>query len=118
MGYFDARGSLHIVQRRSDLIVSGGENVYPAEVEAVLRQHPAIKEACVVGVPHPKWGQQVAAALVLQPGQAYDQISLNQFCGSRLARYKQPRRWLIVPELPQTSNGKIARRAVQELFKD
>lgn len=118
MGYFDAKGSLHIVQRRSDLIVSGGENVYPAEVEAVLRQHPAIKEACVVGVPHPEWGQQVAAALVLQPGQLFDQIALIQFCGSRLARYKQPRRWLIVPELPQTSNGKIARRAVQELFKD
>ncbi len=116
MGYFDAKNSLHIVQRRSDLIVSGGENVYPAEVEAVLRQHPAVKEMCVVGVPNPEWGQQVAAVLVMQPGQPLDEVSLIQFCRTRLAGYKMPRRWLAVDDLPQTASGKIARRAVQDLF--
>lgn len=118
MGYFDAKNNLHIVQRRSDLIVSGGENVYPAEVEAVLLQHPAVKDACVVGVSHPEWGQQVAAAVVLQPAALTNEQEILAVIRRKLAGYKIPRRFLFVDALPQTASGKIARRAVQELFND
>ena len=68
LGYLDEDGDLWLVQRRSDLIVTGGENVYPAEVEAALRTHPAVRDACVVGVAHPEWGQQVAGMIVADGG--------------------------------------------------
>jgi O-succinylbenzoic acid--CoA ligase len=112
LGYIDSDGDLWLVQRRSDLIVSGGENVYPAEVEAVLRQHPAVLEACVVGIPDAEWGQAVAAALVLKPGATVDEAELTAFCRERLAAYKRPRRFQIVESLPQTASGKVQRPAV------
>lgn len=116
LGYRDGDGDLFLVQRRTDLIVSGGENIYPAEVEAALRAHPSVAEACVVGLPHPDWGQQVAAAVVLQPGVQSDVTALDSWCRQRLAGYKRPRRYLIVPELPMTASGKVIRRAVVALF--
>jgi len=116
MGYLDEDGDLWVVQRRSDLIVSGGENVYPAEVEAVLKSHPAVTDACVVGVPDAEWGQRVAAAVVLAADTAVTPADLAQFCRDRLAGYKTPRRWLICPELPQTASGKVARQTVAEMF--
>ncbi|GAB4521321.1 MAG: o-succinylbenzoate--CoA ligase [Anaerolineales bacterium] len=117
LGYLDADGDLWIVQRRSDLIVSGGENVYPAEVEAVLREHPAVAEACVVGLPHPEWGQQVAAAVTLRRGAAVSGEALRAFLRGRLAGYKIPRRIAILPSLPQTASGKIVRRRVAEILE-
>ncbi len=114
IGYVDAAGDLWLVQRRSDLIVTGGENVYPAEVEAVLRAHPAVDDACVVGLPHPEWGQQVAAALVLKAAATPEDIIA--FSRARLAGYKQPRRVRFVEALPQTASGKIKRNEVVELF--
>ena len=114
IGYLDEDGDLWLVQRRSDLIVSGGENIYPAEVEAVLRLHPAVKEACVVGLPDPEWGQQVAA--MIEPIPDYEpSLSINQLLEHtlhHLARYKQPRLIEIVDQLPQTASGKIARKQV------
>ena len=118
MGYLDADGDLWIVQRRSDLIVSGGENVYPAEVEAVLRGHTAVAQVCVVGIPHPEWGQQVAAMVQLKKGQSVMENELLAFSHEHLARYKQPRRIMFVAELPQTASGKIARRAVAALMRE
>ncbi|MFW6070313.1 MAG: o-succinylbenzoate--CoA ligase, partial [bacterium] len=112
VGYVDEDGDLWIVQRRSDMIVSGGENVYPAEVEQALRQHPAVAAACVVGLPHPEWGQQVAAMVAARPGQALSEAALEAFLRERLAGYKVPRRWRFVAQLPQTASGKIARRDV------
>jgi len=117
LGYTDADGDLFLVQRRSDLIVSGGENVYPAEVEAVLRVHPAVAEACVVGVPDAEWGQRVAAAVQLRPGAALEESALLAFCRERLAGYKVPRQVRFVAELPQTASGKIERRRVVEMLK-
>lgn len=114
MGYRDADGDLWIMQRRSDLIVSGGENVYPAEVEAVLRQHAAVAAACVVGVPHPEWGQQVAAMVEVRKGQTVSEEALLAFSRARLAGYKQPRRIRFVVQLPHTASGKIARGKVAE----
>lgn len=116
IGYLDTEGDLWLVQRRSDLIVSGGENVYPAEVEQILRQHPAIAQVCVVGIEHPEWGQQVAAAVVLK-NPATEADILN-FSRQHLAGYKQPRRIKFVEALPQTASGKIQRQAVREHFAD
>ena len=116
MGYLDEDGDLWIVQRRSDLIVSGGENVYPAEVEQVIGGHGAVTAVAVVGVPHPEWGQQVAAAVVTRPQAELTAEQLITFCRERLAGYKIPRQIRFVAELPQTASGKIARTAVSELF--
>jgi o-succinylbenzoate---CoA ligase len=117
MGYLDNEGNLYLLQRRSDLILSGGENVYPAEVESVLKQHPAVQDACVVGIPHPEWGQQVAAAIILKPATLLTDDELLAFTREKLARYKQPRRILFVDTLPMTGSGKIQRAAVQAMFE-
>jgi O-succinylbenzoic acid--CoA ligase len=118
MGYLDEDGDLWVVQRRTDLIVSGGENVYPTEVEAVLRGHTAVSQACVVGIPHPEWGQQVTAVVQLKPGQSITEAELLAFSRERLAGYKQPRRIVFASELPQTASGKVARREVADLMRD
>lgn len=116
IGYLDEDGDLWLVQRRSDIIVSGGENVYPAEVEAILRQHPAVRAACVVGVPHPEWGEQVAALVAISPATRVTQAELLTFCRERLAGYKLPRRLDLVTELPQTASGKVAREQVRQML--
>lgn len=117
IGYLDAEGDLFLVQRRSDLIVSGGENVYPAEVEAVLRQHTAVTEACVVGLPDAEWGQRVAAMVQLQPGRTLSEAELLAFCREGLAGYKVPHHIQLVDALPLTASGKIARQQVSEQMR-
>ncbi len=114
IGYLDTDGDLWVVQRRSDLIVSGGENVYPSEVEAVLHQHPAVEDACVVGLPDPEWGQRVAAMVALKPGNTLVESDLIAFSRERLAGYKQPRKIVFVDQLPQTASGKVQRAKVRE----
>ena len=113
MGHQDADGDLWVVQRRVDLIVTGGENVYPAEVEQLLRAHPAVADVCVAGVPHTEWGQQVAVAVVLLPQAAASPDELVQFCREQLAGYKAPRLVTFVDALPQTASGKVRRDEVQ-----
>ncbi len=115
IGYLDDDGDLWVLQRRHDIIVSGGENVYPAEVEAVLRRHPAVAEACVVGLNDDEWGQQVVAAVVLGDNAGISSADLLSFCRQYLAGYKLPRRLKIVPSLPRTASGKVHRHAVAEL---
>ncbi|HEX2622873.1 MAG TPA: p-hydroxycinnamoyl-CoA synthetase, partial [Phototrophicaceae bacterium] len=112
LGYFDAEGDLWIVQRRSDLIVTGGENVYPAEVEAALKQHPSVMDACVVGISDPEWGQKVAAAIVIQAGSNLSIEALTVYCREALAGYKIPRLIRFVDTLPLTASGKIERKTV------
>jgi O-succinylbenzoic acid--CoA ligase len=112
IGYLDEDGDLWPVQRRSDLILSGGENVYPAEVEAVLRQHPAVADVCVVGLPDADWGQRVAALVASQPGAQVTAAELIAFSRERLAGYKQPRVIEFVDALPQTASGKVERHTV------
>ena len=116
VGYLDADGDLWIVQRRSDLIVTGGENVYPAEVEAVLREHPDVVDACVVGLPSDEWGQQVAAAVVPRAGAALTPAAIIGHARKRLAGYKIPRVVRLVESLPQTGSGKIHRPGVVQLL--
>jgi O-succinylbenzoic acid--CoA ligase len=118
MGYLDAEGNLWVVQRRTDLIVSGGENVYPVEVEQVLRRHPAVEEVCVIGLDDEEWGQRVAAAVVLKAGFMPTEDELFTFSRLQLAGYKQPRLIRFVGALPQTGSGKIIREKVKELIQD
>jgi len=112
IGYLDAAGDLWPVQRRSDLILSGGENVYPAEVEALLRQHPAVADVCVVGIPDEEWGQTVAALIVCHPDVPVTVEALTDYCRAQLASYKRPRLMRFTDALPQTASGKIERHAV------
>jgi O-succinylbenzoic acid--CoA ligase len=112
VGYLDEDGDLWLVQRRSDIILSGGENVYPAEVESVLRRHPDVEDACVVGVPDPEWGQVVTALVQTARPEPVGVDALLAFCRRNLAGYKQPRRIRFTDRLPQTASGKIARAVV------
>ncbi len=114
IGYLDEEGDLWLVQRRRDIIISGGENVYPAEVEAYLHQHPAVAAVCVVGIDNPEWGQQVAAMIVLREKESISDMELIHSCRQGLAGYKIPRLIKFVSHLPQTSSGKIHRRAVED----
>lgn len=110
IGCLDGDGGLRVLDRRDDLIVSGGENVYPAEVEAVLQEHPAVAEAGVAGLPDADLGARVTAWLVLRPGTACDPVELTCFCRERLAGYKLPREFLLVDALPRNAAGKLERR--------
>lgn len=112
IGYLDDDGDLWLVQRRSDLIISGGENVYPAEVERALSQHPAVAEVVVVGLEDPEWGQQVAAMVVVVPGTTVSKTALLDYGRAHLAGYKLPRQVAFVDALPRTASGKVARRQV------
>ncbi len=118
LGQLDEEGRLRVMDRRDDLIVSGGENVYPAEVEAALLQDPRIARAAVVPVPDPEWGQVPAAAVVLAVGAVVDAEELSAALRTRLAGFKVPRFWKVVPELPETANGKVLRRDVQGWFRE
>ncbi len=116
IGRMDADGFLYVLDRRDDLIVSGGENVYPAEVEGHLLQHPDVAAAAVVGVADARWGQVVAAAVVLRTPGNDPAAGLNAFLRERLAPYKLPRRYLVTASLPATASGKIQRHLVRPLF--
>lgn len=111
LGTLDGDGYLRVAGRRDDTIVTGGENVHPQEVEAVLESHPGVREAAVFGVADPDWGAVVSAAVV---GEGVSAASLDEFLRPRLAGYKIPRRWRFVSELPRTNLGKIERRLLAQ----
>jgi len=113
MGYIDRDGDLWMVQRRSDLIITGGENVYPSEVETVLREHPQVKDVAVVGIPDLEWGQLVACAVVGDVEIAH----FEAFARKKLAGYKIPRRWAKVEALPLNSMGKVEKIKLIDLFE-
>jgi O-succinylbenzoic acid--CoA ligase len=110
LGRLDAEGFLYVMGRYDDMIITGGENVYPAEVEAVLQEHPAIAEACVFGVPDARWGAAVAASVRLRHGATAESQALIEYVCGRLARFKAPRRVHFVEEFPRTPSGKIIRQ--------
>jgi O-succinylbenzoic acid--CoA ligase len=110
VGYLDAAGGLHVLDRRDDLVVSGGENVYPAEIEAVLLEHPAVEDAGVTGVADADLGARVVAWVVIKPGCSASVESLQLHCRVTLAGFKQPREFRFVAELPRNAAGKLQRR--------
>jgi len=117
IGYQDAEGFVYILDRLKDMIVTGGENVYSGEVEAILYQHPAVREAAVFGIPDPQWGELVMACVVLKPGTAVGADELIAHCRRFLAGYKIPRRIeFSAGELPKSGSGKILKRALRERF--
>lgn len=109
----DEEGFVYIVDRKKDMVISGGFNVYPSEVEAVLYQHDDVADACVFAIPDDKWGEAVAAHVVLKPGAAADSRAIDAFCATRLGGFKRPRHVEFVDALPKNANGKVARKAIQ-----
>jgi long-chain acyl-CoA synthetase len=114
MGYMDAAGYFYIVDRKKDMIIAGGYNIYPREVEEVLFEHPAVQEAAVIGVPDPYRGETVKAFIVLKEGAQVSEEELENHCRKRLAAYKIPRLYEFRKELPKTMVGKVLRRQLQE----
>jgi fatty-acyl-CoA synthase len=115
---FDEEGYLWLVDRKKDMIVSGGENVYPAEVERVLLDHPAVVEAAVIGVPHPRWVETPLAVVVAGDGVAVDEAELIAHCRVHLAGFKKPSAVIVVEELPRNAAGKILKRRLRDTYSD
>jgi long-chain acyl-CoA synthetase len=117
IGYQDSEGFFYILDRVKDMIVTGGENVYSGEVEAVIYAHPGVREAAVFGIPDPKWGELVMAAVVLKPGIALTVDELVVYCRQSLATYKLPRRVEFMDtDLPKSGTGKILKRVLRDRF--
>jgi long-chain acyl-CoA synthetase len=109
----DEDGYFFIVDRKKDLIIRGGYNVYPREIEEVLYEHPAIQEAAVVGVPHDELGEEVAAAIVLKQGESLDEDEVKSYVKDQVAAYKYPRKVWFTDELPKGPTGKILKREIE-----
>ena len=112
LGWFDNDGYLYIADRRTDLILSGGANVYPAEIEATLSEHPGIMDVAVIGLDDDDWGKRVHAIVVLSAGSALTEADLNEHCRERIATYKCPKSYEFVSSLPRDDAGKIRRRTL------
>jgi long-chain acyl-CoA synthetase len=111
----DAEGYVFLFDRFKDMIISGGENIYPAEIENVLNGHPAVAEVAVIGVPHDKWGETPRAIVVLRPGQQASPQDLMDFTRQRLARYKCPSSVVFAQSLPRNASGKLLKRELRLL---
>jgi O-succinylbenzoic acid--CoA ligase len=113
LGYFDRAGYLHIVGRDSDKIITGGENVFPAEIEAAILASNRVLDVCTIGIPDPEWGQAIVAVYVPKSEEITSNL-LSDFLAQKLAKYKQPKYWLEVENLPRTEQGKIDQKAIQQ----
>jgi long-chain acyl-CoA synthetase len=116
MGYYDEEGYIYIADRKKDMIISGGENVYPREVEEVLYGHPAIQEAAVIGIPDSYWIEKVHAVVALKKGESVTADELVAFCKKKLAGYKTPKSVEFVDELPKNAAGKILKREMRDKY--
>jgi len=117
IGHFDEEGYLYVVARSKDMIISGGENIYPAEVESVLLESPAVADACVIGRPDERWGEAVVAAVVLRPGSLMTEREALALFQGRIARYKHPREVRFVDALPRSALGKIQKQVLRESMR-
>jgi len=114
IGWFDTDGRLFVSGRDDDMIITGGENVYPVEVENALEQHPAVREAAVTAVPDEEYGQVPVAHLVLRDGQAVTPGQLRAWCRERLAPFQVPRQFLVRVALPRNTSGKVVKSLLEE----
>jgi long-chain acyl-CoA synthetase len=116
MGYLDDEGYLFLCDRRAHMIISGGVNIYPAEIEAVISTHPKVHDCAVFGIPNPEWGESVHAAVQPVAGQVIDQAEMSAYLGEHVARYKIPRSMEFVTELPREASGKIFKRKLRDPY--
>ncbi|MGW5728105.1 AMP-binding protein [Nocardia beijingensis] len=116
LGHRDTEGYLHITDRKKDLIISGGFNVFPGEVEQVIWSHPAVEDCAVVGAPHPDWGEVVTAVVELEAGRTVDATELITRCREQLGSVRAPKNVVFVDELPRSVNGKVLKKEVREWF--
>ncbi|HEX2529841.1 MAG TPA: malonyl-CoA synthase, partial [Burkholderiaceae bacterium] len=116
VGKFDARGYLSIVGRSKDLIISGGYNVYPKEIESFIDEIDGVLESAVIGVPHPDYGEAVTAVIVAQPGAALQEEQIISALKERIANFKVPKRIFFVQELPRNTMGKVQKNLLREQF--
>ena len=114
IGYMDDEGYLYIVDRKKDMIIAGGYNIYPRDIDEVLYEHPKIQEACAVGIPHEYRGETVKAFVVVRPGESLTEQELDSYCRERLAAYKVPKLYEFRSELPKSAVGKVLRRELRE----
>lgn len=116
LGRVDEEGYIYVVERKNDMIISGGVNIYPREIEEVLYQHPAVLEASVIGVPDEYWGESAKAVVVLKEGVEASQEEIIRFCGERLAGFKKPKSVDFWKELPKSPQGKILKKSIREFY--
>jgi malonyl-CoA/methylmalonyl-CoA synthetase len=116
LGRIDGDGYVHIVGRNKDLIISGGYNIYPKEVELILDAQPGVLESAVIGVPHADFGEATLALIVPEPGRAPDLEEIANAAAASLARFKQPKRLILIDELPRNTMGKVQKNALRERF--
>ena len=116
LGYQDEQGYVFLVDRKKDMLITGGENVYSREVEEALDRHPAVRESAVIGVPDPKWGENVCAVIMLQPGTALTEAELIEFSRTQLAKFKCPKVVHFVDDMPRQATGKTDKRALRALY--
>jgi long-chain acyl-CoA synthetase len=116
LAYYDEKGFIYIVDRKKDMIVSGGENVYPREIEEALYRHPTIAEAAVIGVPDPKWVERVHAVVVLKEGAKVTEEEVIAYCKEQMASFKTPKSVEFVESLPKNPQGKILKRTLRERY--
>jgi acyl-CoA synthetase (AMP-forming)/AMP-acid ligase II len=117
MGFVDADGFLHLVDRKKDLIISGGVNVFPKDIEEVVVQHPAVREVAVFGIPSDKWGEAPVAAIVLKDGEMAGENELREWINKRVAaKYQQVHQVIIMQDFPRSAAGKTLKRELREPF--
>jgi acyl-CoA synthetase (AMP-forming)/AMP-acid ligase II len=114
IAYWDDEGFLYICDRKKDMIISGGMNIYPAEIEAVLYQHSDVMDVGVFGIPDDEWGEKVHAVIQPKAGRTIDMAEIEGFATERLAGYKRPRSWEFRDELPRTESGKLLKRVLRD----
>jgi len=115
MGYYDEKGYMYIVDRKKDIIISGGENAYPEEVEEILYQQPSVMEAAIIGVPDEKWIERVHAVIVLKKNAKVTANEIINFCKERIAKYKVPRSVEFVDALPKNPRRKILKKELRAI---
>jgi len=116
VGTMDEDGYLYIVDRIKDMIITGGENVYPREIEEILFQRPEVQECAVIGLPDREWGERVTAVIIPKPGQVVDADEIKAYLKGRLSAFKVPKEYLVVEELPKSPTGKILKRELRKSF--
>jgi acyl-CoA synthetase (AMP-forming)/AMP-acid ligase II len=112
----DEEGYYYVVDRKSDMVISGGVNIYPVEIDNVIMTHPKVVDCAVIGVPDDKWGESLKAIVVLKDGETSTEQEIIDYCKDRLANYKKPKTVDFAPELPRNPSGKILKRVLRERY--